>query len=82
MEAQRAGDPAAKRGLKSVTALAVTIPLTARPSLIPSMNYTKSGDSRNAENVVYLRDMPETAKQYTREFNRLWAESERIDAKY
>ncbi|CAI1207593.1 Phospholipase D precursor [Serratia ficaria] len=47
-----------------------------------SMNYTKSGDSRNAENVVYLRDMPETAKQYTREFNRLWAESERIDAEY
>lgn len=44
-----------------------------------SFNYTQSAASRNAENVIYLRNRPDIAKKYTREFNRLWSEA--IDIK-
>ena len=43
-----------------------------------SFNYTASADSRNAENSLVLRDFPQLAAQYEKEFNRLWAESSQM----
>ncbi|WP_225639296.1 phospholipase D family nuclease [Candidatus Profftia sp. (ex Adelges kitamiensis)] len=40
-----------------------------------SFNYTQNAVSRNAENVIYLRNRPDIAKKYLQEFNRLWRES-------
>ncbi|CAD6508464.1 phospholipase D family protein [Candidatus Profftia tarda] len=40
-----------------------------------SFNYTQSAVSRNAENVIYLRNRPDIAEKYIREFNRLWSEA-------
>lgn len=40
-----------------------------------SFNYTASAVSRNAENVLLIRDAPELAATYQGEFNRLWNES-------
>jgi len=40
-----------------------------------SFNYTKRAAFRNAENVIYLRNRPDIAEKYTREFNRLWSEA-------
>lgn len=47
-----------------------------------SFNYSANADRGNAENVIYLRDHPETAEAYTKEFNRLWAESYSLDKSY
>ncbi|MFP3019615.1 MAG: phospholipase D family protein [Arsenophonus sp.] len=47
-----------------------------------SFNYTKSAAFRNAENVIYLRNLPNIAEKYTREFNRLWRESTDINPTY
>lgn len=47
-----------------------------------SFNYTKNAASNNAENVIYLRNQPDIAKKYTKEFNKLWNESEYIKYKY
>lgn len=44
-----------------------------------SFNYTQGAASRNAENVIYLRHIPEITKKYTEEFNRLWSEA--VDVK-
>lgn len=40
-----------------------------------SFNYTQSAASRNAENVIYLRNQVDVAEKYIREFNRLWNEA-------
>ncbi|MCI3086762.1 phospholipase D family protein [Escherichia coli] len=45
-----------------------------------SFNYTASADKRNAENVIVLRDMPDAAQPYAREFERLWNESEPLNS--
>ncbi|MFV7529097.1 phospholipase D family protein [Enterobacter mori] len=42
-----------------------------------SFNYTASAVSRNAENVLLIKEVPELAATYQGEFNRLWKESER-----
>lgn len=47
-----------------------------------SFNYTQSAASRNAENVIYLRNRPDIAEKYTQEFNRLWSEAEDKKATY
>lgn len=47
-----------------------------------SFNYTASADSRNAENSIVLRGVPQIAAQYEKEFNRLWAESEVLAPAY
>ena len=41
-----------------------------------SFNFTRAAATRNAENVVVLRDTPEVAATYEREWERMWAESE------
>ncbi|MCM7469665.1 phospholipase D family protein [Enterobacter bugandensis] len=41
-----------------------------------SFNYTASAVSRNAENVLLIKDVPELAATYLGEFNRPWTESE------
>jgi phosphatidylserine/phosphatidylglycerophosphate/cardiolipin synthase-like enzyme len=46
-----------------------------------SFNYTAAAESRNAENVLVLRD-GNTAAQYAREWARLWAESEAMKPAY
>lgn len=47
-----------------------------------SMNYTASGDTRNAENVLVIRGAPGIARKYQAEFNRLWAESSPLSPRY
>ncbi len=37
-----------------------------------SYNYTFSANSLNAENIIYLNDMPNIANKYKREFLKLW----------
>ncbi|MGP1952968.1 MAG: phospholipase D family protein [Arsenophonus sp. ET-KM2-MAG3] len=44
-----------------------------------SFNYTKNAEKRNAENVIYIKNRPDIAEKYIREFNRLWSEA--IDKK-
>jgi phosphatidylserine/phosphatidylglycerophosphate/cardiolipin synthase-like enzyme len=46
-----------------------------------SFNYTAAAESRNAENVLVLHDA-EVAGRYGREWDRLWAESEVVKARY
>jgi hypothetical protein len=45
-----------------------------------SFNFTASGASRNAENVIVVYDR--AVAQYAREWERLWAESEEMKARY
>jgi phosphatidylserine/phosphatidylglycerophosphate/cardiolipin synthase-like enzyme len=46
-----------------------------------SFNYTAAAESRNAENVLVLHDTNVAAK-YSKEWERLWGESEAIKATY
>ena len=41
-----------------------------------SFNYTNSAEHKNAENVLVLRDNPEIASRYLKEWQRLWDESQ------
>ena len=41
-----------------------------------SFNYTRAAAEKNAENVVYLKDVPVIADKYKTEWQRLWDESE------
>lgn len=45
-----------------------------------SFNYTRSAQMRNAENVLVLTNAPEAAAIYTREWSRLWDESQPYSA--
>jgi phosphatidylserine/phosphatidylglycerophosphate/cardiolipin synthase-like enzyme len=40
-----------------------------------SFNYTAAAQTRNAENLIVLRDMPDVASRYEAEWERLWNES-------
>jgi len=46
-----------------------------------SFNYTSSAESRNAENLLVLHQ-PAVAERYGQEWDRLWAESDEMKAKY
>lgn len=46
-----------------------------------SMNFTKSGQSGNAENILILREYPEVAARYTENWNRLWNEGRGFQGK-
>lgn len=54
-EAQSAGNPAAKRGLRSVTALAVIIPLTAKTGFHCSSHGSEASRSHLDVQVVLSR---------------------------
>lgn len=47
-----------------------------------SFNYTTAAARRNAENVLVLRDNPQVASTYRREWDRLWNESEPLAPRY
>jgi phosphatidylserine/phosphatidylglycerophosphate/cardiolipin synthase-like enzyme len=47
-----------------------------------SFNYSAAAANRNAENVLVLRDVPELAGLYAREWDRLWAEGEEAGTRY
>ena len=47
-----------------------------------SFNYTSSAARRNAENVIVLRDNPQAAQVYAKEWQRLWNESEPYAPRY
>jgi len=47
-----------------------------------SFNYTASAVSRNAENAIRVKGVPELAKAYQGEFNRLWNESAALTDRY
>jgi phosphatidylserine/phosphatidylglycerophosphate/cardiolipin synthase-like enzyme len=41
-----------------------------------SFNYTTDSESYNAENVIFLKSVPKISEAYTREFERLYSESD------
>ena len=47
-----------------------------------SFNYSAAAARRNAENVLLLWDVPQVAELYEREWQRLWAESMEVKARY
>lgn len=47
-----------------------------------SFNYSASADSRNAENVLVVRNQPQLVAVYQQEFERLWQESQPLPAAY
>ena len=47
-----------------------------------SFNYTASAGTRNAENVLVLRNAPAIAAQYTTEWQRLWHEGTDLPPAY
>jgi len=47
-----------------------------------SFNYSAAAVGKNAENVLLLRDVPEMAAIYTREWEKLWDESEEVAPRY
>lgn len=47
-----------------------------------SFNYSSTAAKKNAENVLYLVDVPELAEQYLKEWNRLWDESSDVVPSY
>lgn len=47
-----------------------------------SFNYSAGAAMHNAENVLWLRNVPDVAAQYRQEFLRLWQESEPLAPRY
>lgn len=47
-----------------------------------SFNYSAAANNKNAENVLVLREIPELAEKYEKEWQRLWDESEPLIEKY
>jgi phosphatidylserine/phosphatidylglycerophosphate/cardiolipin synthase-like enzyme len=47
-----------------------------------SFNYSAAAADKNAENVLLLRDAPEIAAVYAAEWEKLWNESDVINARY
>ena len=47
-----------------------------------SFNYTKAAEQHNAENLIIMRNYPNIAHQYQRDWQKLWDESEEYDAEY
>ena len=46
-----------------------------------SFNFTRAAENSNAENVIVLHD-PAVAQRYGQEWDRLWAESKELKARY
>ena len=49
---------------------------------IGSFNYSASAESKNAENVLLLKDVPSIAMEYTEEWKRLWCEGVDVKVNY
>jgi len=47
-----------------------------------SFNYSAAAESKNAENVIVLRGVPEIAKTYAIEWSKLWNEATALAPKY
>ena len=47
-----------------------------------SFNYSAAAVDKNAENVLVISDAPDLARQYAKEWERLWDEGELVEAKY
>lgn len=47
-----------------------------------SFNYSASAAEKNAENVLVIRGVPDLAKGYAQEWQRLWNEAKELPAKY
>jgi len=47
-----------------------------------SFNYSAAAATKNAENVLILRDVPELAGMYAREWEKLWNEGEEVTPRY
>jgi len=47
-----------------------------------SFNYSAAAADKNAENVLLLRDVPEIAGIYAREWEKFWKEGEEVKAQY
>jgi len=47
-----------------------------------SFNYSAAAVTKNAENVLMLRDVPELAAKYAAEWQRLWDEGQDVEKRY
>jgi len=47
-----------------------------------SFNYTKAAEQKNAENVIILRNYPDIAAKYQKEWQKLWNEAQDYQARY
>ncbi|MDQ1237592.1 MAG: phospholipase D family protein [Wigglesworthia glossinidia] len=47
-----------------------------------SFNYTQSAANKNAENVIFIKNIAEIAEKYEIEFNRLWNEASEKNKNY
>ena len=47
-----------------------------------SFNYSAQAANKNAENVLVLRNAPQIAAQYEKEWQRLWDEAQALEAAY
>jgi phosphatidylserine/phosphatidylglycerophosphate/cardiolipin synthase-like enzyme len=47
-----------------------------------SFNFTEAATKRNAENALLLRNVPDLAAEYDREWRRLWGEAEALAPRY
>ncbi|WP_246778085.1 phospholipase D family protein [Candidatus Schneideria nysicola] len=47
-----------------------------------SFNYTRNAVYRNAENIIFIKNKPDIAKKYKKEFNRLWNEGILLEKQY
>ena len=47
-----------------------------------SFNFTEAATKRNAENALLLRNVPDLAAEYDREWRRLWAEAEELAPRF
>ncbi|BEM07375.1 phospholipase D (plasmid) [Serratia marcescens] len=56
--------------------------IDGRSVQVGSYNYSVSAHARNAENALWLQDMPLVAADFSREFARLWDEGEPVLRRY
>jgi len=47
-----------------------------------SFNYTQAAATKNAENALLLRDVPDLAASYSQNFEKLWSEGEVLNPAY
>lgn len=47
-----------------------------------SFNYTRAAAEHNAENALLLRNVPDLARAYTQDFQKLWSEGQPLSPRY
>jgi len=47
-----------------------------------SFNYTQAAAEHNAENALLLHNVPDLARAYTQDFQKLWSEGQPLSPRY